>query len=91
MVEFGQRLSFLQEHNVTLLTRDMFHAMGRANTHAQQSMLSEVIDKLGARSAKAQGYQVRASAAFLRGRCSQLFPCSCFRGRTLISHGRVSL
>ena len=85
MVEFDQRLSFLQEHNVTLLTRDMFHAMGRANTHAQQSMLSEVVDKLGFRSAKAQGYQARVFWVYSQSCCAtMLCLCSSFHLRAFM-------
>jgi hypothetical protein len=58
MVEFDRRLRCLEDSTVTLVSRDTFTALGKASSHAQQSLLAEVIDKLGALSAKAQGYQV---------------------------------
>ena len=59
MVDFDRhRLSFLDENEITLISHDVFTSLGKASSPAARGLLAEVIDKLGAASAKAQGYQV---------------------------------
>jgi hypothetical protein len=63
MVDFDRhRLSFLDENEITLISHDVFTSLGKASSPAARGLLAEVIDKLGAASAKAQGYQVSHSS-----------------------------
>jgi GNAT superfamily N-acetyltransferase len=66
MVDFDRhRLSFLDENEITLISHDVFTSLGKASSPAARGLLAEVIDKLGAASAKAQGYQVSSRFLFL--------------------------